>query len=78
MKQDIRPLKAELRGHFKALRAGMPAGRKAELDQKILNRVVNLWQYREARLLLVYVSTPIEVDTRRLIERALRDGKQVA
>ncbi len=78
MKQDIRPLKAELRSRLKALRTDMTAAAKAELDQKILNRTVNLWQYREAQSLLVYVSTPIEVDTHHLIERALQDGRQVA
>lgn len=37
-----------------------------------------LWQYKRCRMLLTYVSTAIEVDTRRIIERALADGKQVA
>lgn len=78
MRQDIRPLKAELRSRYKKLRGSLSAADKAEMDQKILNRVMNLWQYRETRLILTYVSTPIEVDTRRLIEKSLLAGKRVA
>ena len=47
-------------------------------DLKILNRVMNLWQYRDSQTILTYVSTAIEVDTRRLIEKSLQTGKQVA
>lgn len=78
MRQDIRPLKAELRGRYKKLRLQLSPEVKEELDQKILNRVMNLWQYREAGLILTYVSTPIEVNTRRLIEKSLLAGKRVA
>lgn len=78
MRQDIRPLKAELRSRYKKLRMNLSQADKEEMDQKILNRVTNLWQYRESRLILTYVSTPIEVDTRRLIEKTLLAGKQVA
>ena len=48
------------------------------MDLKILNRVMNLWQYRDSQTILTYVSTAIEVDTRRLIEKSLQTGKQVA
>ena len=37
-----------------------------------------LLEYQQAELVLTYVSTAIEVDTRALIERALADGKRVA
>ena len=78
MRQDIRPIKAELRNRFKALRAGLSPAEKDEMDLKILNRVMNLWQYRDSQTILTYVSTAIEVDTRRLIEKSLQTGKQVA
>ena len=48
MRQDIRPIKAELRNRFKALRAGLSPAEKDEMDLKILNRVMNLWQCRAA------------------------------
>lgn len=75
---DIRPIKAGLRQKYKALRAAIPPQEKDRLDEAILARVTSLWQYQRARTLLTYVSTPIEVDTRRLIVRALADGKCVA
>ena len=78
MRQDIRPIKAELRSRFKALRTGLSPAEKDEMDLKILSRVMNLWQYRDSQTILTYVSTAIEVDTRRLIEKSLHAGKQVA
>lgn len=75
---DIRPLKMRLRAQYRAIRTGMTAEFKAHCDNRIAARVQRLWQYRNARQLLVYVSTPIEVDTRALITQALADGKRVA
>lgn len=75
---DIRPIKAGLREHYKSLRRNMPREIQEEHDERIARRVAGLWQYKRCRLLLTYVSTPIEVDTRRIIERALADGKRVA
>ncbi|MBQ9965061.1 MAG: 5-formyltetrahydrofolate cyclo-ligase, partial [Clostridia bacterium] len=54
-----------------------PSIRK-EADESIANTVRKLWQYRVSRQVLVYVSTPIEVDTHRIICQALADGKRVA
>ena len=75
---DIRPLKNELREQSKAFRREMSPELKRHHDEAIRARVTGLWQYRSCKTLLTYVSTAIEVDTRRIIERALADGKQVA
>ena len=75
---DIRPIKASLREHYKALRRRMPPQQKAQRDRQIFARVTALWQYKRCRQLLTYVSTAIEVDTREIILRALADGKRVA
>lgn len=75
---DIRPVKAGLREKYKKIRQQMPPEQKEAFDREITRRVTSLWQYKRSKWLLVYVSTPIEVDTRRLIEIALQDGKQVA
>lgn len=75
---DIRPLKAELRDHYKALRRSMSASVKARCDEQIARRVTMLWQYTHSQTLITYVSTPIEVDTHRIIEQALAAGKRVA
>lgn len=76
--EDIRPIKSELRDRYKALRRNMEPSFKESCDATIAKRVVGLWQYAKNRRLFTYVSTAIEVDTRRIIERALADGKQVA
>lgn len=76
--EDIRPIKSELRDRYKALRRNMEPSFKESCDVTIAKRVVGLWQYAKNRRLFTYVSTAIEVDTRRIIERALADGKTVA
>lgn len=76
--KDIRPVKTLLRDKYKQQRREMPPDVKAAKDRKIAQRITRLWQYAQNSLLLTYVSTPIEVDTRNIIERALKDGKKVA
>lgn len=75
---DIRPIKEGLRQKYKNMRRAMPPEDKASRDATIAERVASLWQYQRCRVLLTYVSTNIEVDTYRLIEKALADGKVVA
>lgn len=75
---DIRPIKTELRQKYRSLRQSMPQEIKNEKDEAIAAQVCRLWQYQGNRILLVYVSTEIEVDTFRIIRQALEDGKQVA
>ena len=77
-KVDIRAYKNSLRDKAKAMRRSMDPEAKAQMDRQITDRICSLYQYREARTLLCYVSKPIEVDTIPLIRRALEDGKQVA
>ena len=48
------------------------------MDTAIFERVVGMEQYRRCDMLLAYVSTADEIDTRQLISAALRDGKTVA
>lgn len=76
--EDIRPIKAGMRDHYKALRRALSPRQKARMDAAIARRVASLWQYRQQEWLLTYVSTPIEVDTTAIIRRALADGKKVA
>ncbi|MBR2405708.1 MAG: 5-formyltetrahydrofolate cyclo-ligase [Clostridia bacterium] len=75
---DIRQLKTRLRAKYRAIRTEMTAEQREHCDSRIAERVRRLWQYRRARQVLTYVSTPIEVDTRRIIAQALADGKRVA
>lgn len=76
--EDIRKLKMRLRAQFRAIRETMEPSVREEADRRIAEIVRKLWQYRISRQILVYVSTPIEVDTHRIITQALVDGKRVA
>jgi len=75
---DIRVLKNRLREKSKSYRESLNPTEKEKLDRKITNRFLNLWQYRDAQLILIYVSTEIEVDTHAIILNALSKGKKVA
>lgn len=75
---DIRPIKSKLREHYKNIRMEMPADERAEMDGLIAQRVIGLRQYKNCETLLTYVSKDIEVDTRLLIDLALKSGKKVA
>lgn len=75
---DIRVQKNLLREKSKSYREGLNPVEKEKLDKKITNRFLNLWQYRDAGLILIYVSTDIEVDTHAIILNALSKGKKVA
>jgi len=66
-----------LRRQAKAYRISLDKDKKAEFDKKISNKLQNLWQYRESNVILIYMSSDIEVSTRTVIERALADGKRV-
>ncbi len=75
---DIRPYKQKLRADCKQKRKSFSAEEKARLDRKITNKFLNLFQYREAKTVLCYVSTEIEVDTFEILRRSLSGGKTVA
>lgn len=75
---DIRAYKTSLRSKYKQLRREMPPAVKAQHDESLRRRIQSLYQYKSAKTLLTFVSTPIEVDTRALITEALAEGKRVA
>lgn len=75
---DVRVLKNNLRSRYISLRKKMSPHTKEIRDSDIYNRVINLRQYKTVKTLLTYVSKDIEVDTLRLIDRALQDGVKVA
>lgn len=77
-KIDIRAYKSSLRERSKKFRRELDPSEKAKMDSAILKRLRSLYQYREARTVLCYVSTPIEVDTHGIIRDAWRHGKRVA
>lgn len=75
---DIRQYKTDLRLKYRSIRTNMPPEVKAQKDHAILRRLEKTREWRRAKLVLTYVSTPIEVDTRQLIEKCWAEGKRVA
>lgn len=76
--RNIKELKTQMRVRLKKQRANMGTEKRREMDEKIKNRLLSLWQYKNCRQLFVYVSKDIEVDTKQIILKALSDGKKVA
>lgn len=75
---DIRKYKIELREKARQGRKTLNPQKKHQMDAEIAERVKRLYQYRLAKVILVYVSTAIEIDTYKIIENAFKDGKKVA
>lgn len=75
---DIRPYKNELRTKYRAYRRRISGGQKNHFDNGIFLSLIKSRMYHEADTILVYVSLPDEIDTFRIIEKALSDGKRVA
>jgi len=75
---DIRQRKSELRGVYRDIRKSGDPARQREADRDIARRLTELPQYKEASLLLAYVSQGGEVDTLQIIVRALAEGKAAA
>ena len=65
-----------LRNKYKEIRKNIL--NKEEYDQVIFNKVINLEEYKQSDLILIYVSLKDEVDTIKLIEYSLEKGKKVA
>ncbi|MEW6749904.1 MAG: 5-formyltetrahydrofolate cyclo-ligase [Candidatus Latescibacterota bacterium] len=80
MAQDtVQEQKAALRQRCVAIREGLPPAQVVHACRTILQRVLELEEYRRARLVHSYVSSKgNEVDTRRLIRLSLEAGKRLA
>ncbi|MBQ4153345.1 MAG: 5-formyltetrahydrofolate cyclo-ligase [Oscillospiraceae bacterium] len=77
MAVDIREIKKSFRAESKAYRRALRLTDKVRMDETIFQQIIALPEYREAKMLITYISTPIEVATFRLVEDALRNGKTV-
>lgn len=76
--KDVRSTKNNLREIFRKKRLSFTPTQKAEYDEMIFQRLCRLYQYKNASVVLCYVSKSIEVDTIKFINQALSDGKRVA
>lgn len=75
---NVREKKQALRARYKKLRQACPPEVKRRLDEKLTESFLSLDEYKSCEALFTFVSSPIECDTRQIIERALADGKKVA
>ena len=78
MKEDIRQIKNNFRTQLKQFRAEMSPEYKADCDAAIAQEFFRSTSYTRSNVILTYVSTAIEVDTKEIILTALADGKRVA
>ena len=70
--------KSELRKHMVNMRSRIPAKIRTEKSQIIMKKLRSLQAYKEAKLILVYVSIRSEVETHSFINEAFEDGKRIA
>lgn len=70
--------KTALRAEYVRIRTKISPALRSTTDARILQRLVELPTWREARLVLTYVSFGSEVDTHGLMQAAWSAGKQVA
>ena len=77
-KIDLRLYKKEIRTQMRKIRREMPGDVVEQKNQAIYEKLISMSQYRRARAVVLYVSKELEVDTRRLMEKAWADGKIVA
>ena len=71
-------LKKELRPSLIKQRKALKPSEKAFLDEKIFERLVQEDKVKNAKLVLCYVSSEIEVDTRRFLNYCFEKGIEVA
>lgn len=75
---DIKAEKSRLRAHFRKLRNSLTEADREKSDAIIFERLASLPEYKSAKQIFAYASMGSEVDTSRIINRALDDNKAVA
>jgi 5-formyltetrahydrofolate cyclo-ligase len=69
--------KAQLRTSVRAAARGLSERYRRTADSAIMTRLLALPDYRAAGTVFCFVSTPLEIDTRPLLEDALHSGKRL-
>ncbi len=75
---EIRQQKNNIREKFKALRAAIPAEKKAEMDERMCSIFLSLATYRYSSVILMYAPKGDEINVFPIAKKALEDGKRVA
>ena len=71
-------LKTEFRERFLKRRKALTPNQRSRASAAIVHHIIDQPAWKKAVVVLTYVSTGPEVETRALIEEALRSGKRVA
>ncbi|WP_346900113.1 5-formyltetrahydrofolate cyclo-ligase [Clostridium sp. UBA7503] len=74
---NIKEEKRQLRNKIMKRIAELSKDYTLEADKKIYEKVINLKEYKEAKIIFCFVSTEDEINTRNIIENALESGKRV-
>ncbi len=74
---DIRAYKSELRAKVKDYRRSLKTDEKYAMDDSLSDIILKMDLYRNAKSILCYHSTDIEVSTEIIINTALAQGKDV-
>ena len=69
--------KEKLRKEILTKRKNLDMVKKEEMDRKILNKFYENKYYREAKSIFIYISYDSEINTRGIINKALKDNKKI-
>ena len=75
---SIRDEKRELRNKIRKKTVALSEQYKREADQRIIERLLSLPEYQEAKRVFAFVGTEREINTRPFLEQVLADGKILA
>lgn len=70
--------KKQVRRSLRIDRRAFPNEKRLEYSRQISERLFQSQEYAQAKAIMVYISTRIEVDTSLIVRQALADGKAVA
>lgn len=74
----VREDKNFIREKYKEIKANITEEQKEALDEMVYNSFVNTMSYKHCNSLIIYVSRKDEVDTLKIIKKALEDNKRIA
>jgi 5-formyltetrahydrofolate cyclo-ligase len=75
--EDLREKRSELQSQVETQLGGLSAKEKKAMRQKIEERLFDFANFLEARIALLYVGGPLEVDTSNIIEQTFQMNKLV-
>lgn len=76
--KNIKQRKLQIRNVCKKYRANLPAEKKQQFDIILQEKFLQTDEYKNADVLLAFVSKDIEICTDKIIKQALADGKTLA